>query len=288
MSSMARRHPLMFFFVLAFAFSWVVWAPAVFLARGPSEPRTLAAFFHLAGGLGPMVSAFVITALAGGSAGVRELLGRVLRWRVGLGWWLVAVAGPAILFLLAAVISGLLFGGWPELGEFGRSEEFAFLGLFPYWVANIIFYGFGEEVGWRGFALPRLQTGRRSALTAALILSLFWATWHIPLFSFVMGYMSMGLVAIPGWFFSIVTGSVLLAWIYNSTGGSVLIVAIFHGTLDIAINSPAGPELANVMGALVTIWGLAVLAWGGPKHLSRRRRKQEAPDLAALGEARVL
>jgi membrane protease YdiL (CAAX protease family) len=277
----------MFFFVLAFAFSWVVWAPAMFLARGPSELRTLAALFHLAGGLGPMVSAVVITALAGGSAGVRELLGRVLRWQVGLGWWVVAVAGPGILFLLAAVISRLLFGGWPELGEFGRSEEFAFLGLIPYWVANIIFYGFGEEVGWRGFALPRLQTGR-SALLAVLILSLFWAAWHIPLFSFVMGYKSMGLLAIPGWFISIVTGSVLLAWIYNSTAGSVLIVSIFHGTLDIAINSPAGPELANIMGALVTIWGLAVLAWGGPKHLSRRRRKQEAPDLAALGEARVV
>jgi len=278
---------LLFFFVLAFAFSWVVWAPAVFLARGPSEPRTLAALFHLAGGLGPMVSAFVITALAGGSAGVRELLGRVLRWRVGVGWWVVAVAGPAILFLLAAAISRLLFGEWPPLGEFGRSEEFAFLGLTPYWLANIVFYGFGEEVGWRGFALPRLQTGRRSALLAALILSLFWAAWHIPLFLFAMGLKSMGLVAIPGWVFSIVTGSVLLAWIYNSTGGSVLIVAIFHGTLDIAINSPAGPELVNVMGALVTIWGLAALAWGGPKHLSRRRRKQEAPDLSALGEARA-
>lgn len=278
----------MFFFVLAFAFSWVVWAPAVFLTRAPSEPRTLAALFHLAGGLGPMVSAFVIAALASGSAGARELQGRVLRWQVGLGWWLVAVAGPAILFLVAAVISRLLFGGWPELGEFGRSEEFAFLGLIPYWAANMIFYGFGEEVGWRGFALPRLQTGRRSALLAALILSLFWAAWHIPLFSFVMGYKSMGLVAIPGWFFSIVTGSVLLAWIYNSTGGSILIVAIFHGTLDIAINSPAGPELVNVMGALVTIWGLAVLAWAGPKHLSRRRRKQEAPDLPALDEARVV
>ena len=177
--------------------------------------------------------------------------------------------------------------GWPELGEFGRSEEFAFLGLFPYWVANIIFFGFGEEVGWRGFALPRLQTGR-SALLAALILSFFWAGWHIPLFWFAMGLKSMGLAGVLGWFFSLVTGSVLLAWIYNSTGGSVLIVSIFHGTLDIAITSPAGPELANVMGALVTIWGLAVLVWAGPNNLSRRRRKQEAPDLQALHEARVV
>ena len=103
-----------------------------------------------------------------------------------------------------------------------------------------------------------------------------------------MGFDTMGLLAIPGWLFSIVTGSVLLAWIYNSTGGSILIVAIFHGTLDIAINSPSGSELTNVMGALVTIWGLAVLAWAGPKNLSRRRRKQEAPDLQALGRARVV
>jgi hypothetical protein len=89
-----------------------------------------------------------------------------------------------------------------------------------------------------------------------------------------MGFDTTGLVAIPGWLFSIVTGSVLLAWMYNSTGGSILIVAIFHGTLDIAINSPSGSELTNVMGALVTIWGLAALHWAGPKNLSRRLRKQ--------------
>jgi len=178
------------------------------------------------------------------------------------------------------VISRLKFGEWPELGEFGRSKEFAFLGLLPYWTANIVFYGFGEEVGWRGFALPRLQTGR-SALFSALILSLFWAGWHIPLFSLAMGLKGMGLAGVPGWFFFIVTGSVLLAW-------SILIVSVFHGTLDIAINSPSGPELANVMGALVTIWGLAALVWGGPRNLSSGRRKQEAPDLPAPGEARVL
>jgi membrane protease YdiL (CAAX protease family) len=282
----ARRHPLMLFFALALAFSWVVWAPAVLLSRGSSAPQT-SAFCHLAGSLGPMVSAFVVTTLAGSSTAIRELLGRVFRWKIGVKWWLVAVVGPAILFLAAAVISRLLFGEWPELAEFGRSEEFSFLGLIPYWIANILFYGFGEEVGWRGFALPRLQTGR-SALAAALILSLFWAAWHVPLFSFAMGLKSMGLTAVPGWFFFIVTGSVLLAWIYNSTGGSVLIVSVFHGTLDIAINSPSGPELTNFMGALVTIWGLAVLVWAGPNNLSRRRRKQEAPDLQALHEARVV
>jgi CAAX protease family protein len=284
----AKGHPLVLFFALAFAFSWVAWAPAVVLSRGPSEPQTLAALLHLLGSLGPMLSAFLVTALAGGLAGVRELLRRVFRWGVGLGWWIVAVLGTPILFLLGAVVCRFLFGGWPQFAEFGRSEEFAFLGLLPYWLANIFFFGFGEEVGWRGFALPRLQTGPRSALVAALILSLFWAAWHIPLFSFAMGLEGMGLAAIAGWLFSIATGSILLAWLYNSTGGSILIVAIFHGTLDITIGSPAGPAIASVMGALVTFWGLAVLAWAGPKNLSRQRRKQEAPDLSAPGEARVV
>jgi CAAX protease family protein len=123
---------------------------------------------------------------------------------------------------------------------------------------------------------------------ASLILSLFWAAWHLPLFSFATGLKSMGLAAVPGWFFFIVTGSVLLAWICNSTGGSVLIVSVFHGTLDIAMNSPSGPELANVMGALVTIWGLAALVWAGPKNLARRRRKQEAPEFPAPGDSRVV
>ncbi len=272
---------MVLFFAVAFAFAWVVWSPAVLLSGGVSDPQT-SALLHLAGSLGPIASAFVVTALATGTAGVRELLGRVFRWRVGVGWWLVALAGPAILFLVAATICWLIFEGWLELGQFGRSEEFAFLGLMPYWIANIVFYGFGEEVGWRGFALPRLQTGR-SALMAALILSFFWAAWHLPLFSFAMGLKSMGFVGVPGWFFFIVTGSVLLAWVYNDTGGSVLIVSVFHGTLDIAINSPSGPALANVMGALVTIWGLAVLAWAGPKNLSRRRRKQEVLDEGRSG-----
>src|SRR5215204_4752446 len=125
--SFAKGHPLVLFFVLAFALSWVAWAPAVVLSRGPSEPRTLAALLHLLSGLGPMLSAFVVTALAGGSVGLGELLGRVFRWRVGVGWWVVAVLGPPVLFLLGAVVCRLLFGGWPEIGEFGRSEEFAFL-----------------------------------------------------------------------------------------------------------------------------------------------------------------
>src|SRR5215208_1128350 len=115
--ALARGHPLMLFFVLAFAFSWVAWAPAAFLSGDDSQPRTLAPLLHLLGGLGPMLSAFVVTALAGGSVGLRELLGRVFRWRVGLGWWGVALLGTPVLFLLAAVRAGVCPHPRPLLGR---------------------------------------------------------------------------------------------------------------------------------------------------------------------------
>src|SRR5215211_8172691 len=86
-SAMARRYPLVAFFVLAFAFSWAVWAPAVFLSRGASDPQTSSALLHLLGSLGPMLTAFAAMALAGGYVGFRELLGCVFRWQIGLGWW---------------------------------------------------------------------------------------------------------------------------------------------------------------------------------------------------------
>ena len=132
----------------------------------------------------------------------------------------------------------------------------------------MLFYGWGEETGWRGYALPRLQKGR-GALSATVILSVFWALWHLPLFWFQM---EMDIGGAIGWYFSILTGSILLTWLYNSTRGSILIVALFHGALDIVINTPSPGDLAFVMGALITVWGILVLLVAGPTNLSRSEK----------------
>ena len=126
-----------------------------------------------------------------------------------------------------------------------------------FWIANVFFYGFGEEVGWRGFALARLQA-RKSALTSALLISAAWAAWHLPLFTFAGGLSSMGIAGVAGWLFSIVTGSILMTWLFNASGGSVLAVALFHGALDIVMSSKVVGPLPSVMGASITIFGLAV------------------------------
>ena len=249
---MFKRYPLITFFTLTYALTWLAWLPLAL--RGPVYGDRLS-YLHFLGSLGPLVSAFVMTGLLSGRSGLRDLLGRAFRWRVASGWHLLAWFGPAALYAIAAVVVRLVWREWPQLSQFGHSEEFAQLAMPVYWVLSIVCYGFGEEVGWRGFALPRLQQ-KYSGLTSAVILSLFWAVWHLPVFWFSVGMSKMGPAEIVGWYFSLLTGSVLLTWMYNGARGSVLIVAVFHAMLDVAMTSPSPGSLSTVMGALLTIWGV--------------------------------
>ncbi|MEP7115999.1 MAG: type II CAAX endopeptidase family protein [Acidobacteriota bacterium] len=258
--------PVAVFFVLACALSWAAWLPLLlwqqhWLVHQPSQ------YWHLAGGLGPAAAAIVVSGAYGGRDECRRLLQRAIAWRVPARWHLIAWLSPVALFGVAAAALVATGVTW-DLKTFGRSLEYPELPVAVYWLASIVCYGFGEEIGWRGFALPRLQHGR-SALTATLLLSVFWAFWHLPLFGFAPGLSRMDGLEIAGWYFSLVTGAILFTWLFNSTRGSVLIVAVFHGTMDIAFVSPAPPLLSSVVGALVTMWGLAVLVMAGPRSLSR-------------------
>lgn len=262
---------LVVYFVTAFGISWLLWIPLVASAHGLLAGGNALSYFHLLGSLGPLLAAVLVTGIAGGAGGLRELGTRMVKWRVGLVWWGLALFGPAALYWLSAVLLRLFSGAWPDMSRFGQTDEYPQLGLILFWVANIACYGFGEETGWRGFALPRLQQ-THSALVASLALSVFWALWHVPLFFSLPTFMSMGIGGTIGWALFMVTGSLLLTWLYNSTRGSILIVALFHGTLDIAINSPAPAALATVSGVLFTVLGLLVLL-AGPASLSRSSKQ---------------
>jgi uncharacterized protein len=157
--------------------------------------------------------------------------------------------------------------------DIGRSLEYPALGRGAYWAANIFFYGLGEEVGWRGFALPRLQA-RASALNSALLLGTAWAAWHLPLFAFAGGLSSMGMGEALGWLFSILMGSMLMTWLFNASRGSILAVAVFHGVLDIVMTSPVKGRLPSVMGAIITIFGVGVPLVFGATNLGRHERVQ--------------
>jgi len=247
-----KRHPVIAFSVLAYALTWLAWLPLAL--RGPVYGDRLS-YLHFLGSLGPLASAFAMTGLLSGWPGIQELVGRVFRWKVHLSWHLLAWCGPAALYAIAAVVVRVVWGQWPPFSQYGHSEEFAELSLPVYWLLSLICYGFGEEVGWRGFLLPRLQQ-KYSGLTSAIVLSVIWALWHLPVFSFSAGLSQMGPAEILGWYISLLTGTVLLTWMYNGARNSVLIVAAFHAALDVAMTSPGPDSLSTVTGALLTIWGV--------------------------------
>lgn len=231
-------------------------------------------FQHYLGALGPIVAAIVITACTTGTSGVRQFGRRFANWRVGLHWYLIALFAPAALYVISAIGIGWYNGERVDFGLFGQSDEFPAVGLFGVWLIQTLTFGVCEEAGWRGFMLPHLQS-KYGALSATIVLSVFWAFWHIPAFFYRPGYTSMGPAEIVGWYFSLLTGAILLTWLYNGSKGSILIVALFHGSIDVAFTAKAiDAGVMSTMGALIVVWAIIVILLTGPTHLSRAVRQQ--------------
>ncbi len=153
-------------------------------------------------------------------------------------------------------------GGSPvdlDWSRFGASTEFASLPLAAWWIANLCFFGVGEEVGWRGFLQPYLE-GRHAVVTAAGLVSLPWAVWHLPLFAITPSYRAMPLVGFVGFAASVWVASWIFAWLLHAGRGSLLVVVVFHAWFDIVTTSPMGsPALPTMMGAATTLLGLVLL-----------------------------
>jgi uncharacterized protein len=266
-----KEHSLLLFFPLAYLISWLLWLPQLAAAQGfvdsPASP-----YWHLVGGIGPLVAALIVTALVAGREGLRELDGRICKWRVGVRWHLFVWLAPVVIYLIAAVIVRFVWGEWPDFRQFGKTSEYPQLPRLVFWLGNIVLYGFGEEVGWRGFALPCLQQ-KFGALSATAILSVFWTFWHLPLFWFIPGYMKMGLGEFMGLSLSFFLGAVIFTWLYNSSKGSILLPAIFHGTSDIAFTTPSPGSLDMVTGILITVLGIVILLTHKPATLARAEKQ---------------
>jgi uncharacterized protein len=260
----AADRQVLWFGLLAVGLTWSAWLPLAATGKGWADIHA-SSYLHFVGGLGPALAGIIMTAAHDGRRGLRVLTRRVT---TGPGRWLsFAILAPATAYLVAIGVASA-FGVHVDMRLTGASEEFASMPVAAYWVANLVFYGYGEEIGWRGFALPRLQR-RRSALAASMWLSLVWGLWHIPLFFFSAGLGTMPLIGLIGWAASIVTGSVVCTWLFNSTRGSIAVLALFHAALDIFIGSPTGGDVvANVMGAFVVIGAMVIPRRFGRENLS--------------------
>jgi membrane protease YdiL (CAAX protease family) len=162
----------------------------------------------------------LITLAVDGRAGLRSLLSRIVRWRVGIQWYLVALLAPVVLEFIANELC-LLTGVQPT-GSLQLSALGDFAGIF---VFSLLTISLGEEVGFRGFALPRYLQGR-TAVAASLILGVLHAIWHLPL---VIGGDELWPILIDP-----LAAAFLFTWIFNHTDGSVLLALILHASSDAA------------------------------------------------------
>lgn len=259
-----KRNALVMYFILAYAISWAIYIPLVFVRQGWTDiqiPYSL----HYFASFGPMFAGIIMTAIINGKDGLRELWSRIIKWRVPWPYAAFAILSPVALFILAAVAMRIVQGRWPDLRLLGQANYLPYLGwsVLPIWIVT---FGFGEEIGWRGFALPHLQK-KMSVSKATLILGLLWFLWHVPSFFYHETYVGMGWILIPGMLVGVLCGAVLFTWLYNGTGGSVLMVAIWHALFDLLTASAAGRDFIPIItSAGVIAWALYVAnikkAWG--------------------------
>ncbi len=226
------RYPLIFYFIIAYVGSWLVVLPYLRTPGGvgllPFDwPIPFAVSAALAPFAGPCLAAFIMTGVTQGSAGIRNLVRRLVLWRVGVWWYLFALVGiPAITVLGAIVLPGVV-GSW-------QTPAASLLLTYPVtFVVSLIIGGpLGEEIGWRGFALPRLERTQGPFL-GSLVLGLLWAFWHLPYFWMPQWGTPKGTVLDIVWF--VLAGialTVVYTWVLNNTKGSLLIVILVHASND--------------------------------------------------------
>ena len=275
------------YFGLSYLISWAIWLPLygpnLGLANLPTVP-----FHHGLGGLGPLIASLLTTWMYRRKEGVTLLIKKCLQVRPII-YLAIALLSPFFLAVVAALINFLIDGSPINLSGLLTYKEFPQFNLLTFFIYNIVFFGFGEEVGWRGFALPRFQE-KFNALTSSIALSVFWAIWHWPLFFYRPGYTSMDVAGIIGWTFSLMTGSILFTWLYNSSRASILICAVFHSTIDIAFTADlADKNIVNYMGFLITVWGVLTIIIFKPKNLATNERRTPAQKIGrGIFEKRVV
>lgn len=260
---------LIAYFILAYTISWAIAIPLALAKRGLIQP-IFPQWFHYFVAYGPILSALIVTWATQGQEGLREIWGRMTKWRVGAIWWLAALS-PVIIGLVSALIMNLLTTNKISLSDLGVVQFLPPLGIaaLPLWILT---FGIGEETGWRGYALPRLQKSH-SALYATTIATFFWALWHLPQFFYLFDPS-----IVIGWAIGLYAGAIVFTWLINRTEGSILIAAVFHGCFNYITSSNAGGGLlAAVVSTIVMIWAVLVMVIYKPRTLSSTAKFIIAP-----------
>lgn len=257
--AIVRRHPLLSYFALAYAISWLGWLPYILSMDGFGIlrfrfPEFLGTtqFAGLMPGayLGPLTSALIVTAVAEGGTGLRLWGRRLFRWRVGWPWYVIVLVGlPVVVVLGALPLPG-------ALADLHAPPPAMLLRYLPMLAVQVFTTGVAEEPGWRDFALPRLQR-RYGPLLGTLILAPLWAVWHFPLFLTTWSPPGGKPLGIAEFVLVALVLSVVITWLFNRTGESLPLVLLFHANF----NTFAGAGWPYIFPAL-SPWPLPLMGIG--------------------------
>jgi membrane protease YdiL (CAAX protease family) len=251
---------LLAFFSLTYLASWGCFYAVAALSRGAAATVPAGEAFRglllYLGIFAPALVALALTARAEGRAGAQALLRRILRWQVGVRWYVFAAGFMAAIKLSAALVARLSTGAWPRFGS-------------DPWYLMLLATAFstpvqaGEEIGWRGYALPRLA--ERIGLGAgSVVLGIIWAAWHLPFFYLFPEGDTFG-QSFPVYLAGVTAMSVAMAWLYGKTQGSLLLVMLLHAavnnTKDIVPSAAASPANPLSIHSSPVGWLALALLW---------------------------
>ncbi len=258
MKAFSKYIDVICFYILACTLTWVWWGPMdVLVLKYPSFK-----ILHLVGSLGPALAAVCMIYGSGKADVIRQFKNSMTFSKKHSGRYLIWFLVPLVAFFGSVLLEIAVRGTSYDLRLFFSTKEYENLGI-VYWLFSIVFYGFGEEVGWRGYLLPKLRSMGYSSKRAAVFMTPLWAFWHVPLFFYVnSNYASMSGWMMLGWLISLLFGAVLLNYIYYSTGKSIWAAALFHASLDIAVMNLLAQKAvlsANVVNGVIMSLGLIAL-----------------------------
>jgi len=260
-----KKYPLIAYFLLAYGLTWIVQIPAAIF---PGWPELLT----FLGSFGPVVAAFIVVGLIAGKDGVQQLISPIKKWRVGVQWYLIVLVGPTLMMASSIYLYQLLGkgSGMPVSISMASQVGEHFLALWVIFIYQVVIV-WGEEIGWRGFALPNLQI-RFHPILASVILGVLWGLWHLPWF-WIEGSAQQSM-SVQFFVLATVGYSILYTWIYNGTRGSLLMMCLLHAANNTTVSytmlffKPIIEEPVFSL-AVLGVFNLLIIGIAGPKLLWR-------------------
>jgi membrane protease YdiL (CAAX protease family) len=273
-----KRHSLVIGIILMFLYTW-----SIDLSNAGILPFQVPFPIYITLGWGFILASLIMTGLTLGKEAVVTLLRRYVQWRVGWKWFLAALLLEPIFIVVGVYLDAVLTRVPPDFSNaiayelFGKSASLPLFFL-PFFLVEIITNG--EEMGWRGYILPRLQA-KYNALTSTLILGVIWGFWHLPKF-----LSHFDAVAFAWFMLHIMAFAVILTWLYNNTKGSLLMVAICHAisnTVSIFVPMASTVSSENMGSYIIYVLleaaaAVVIIFVSGPARLSRTEEKQMQPE----------